>query len=106
MTFEDDIIRMAREAGYGWSTADMHFPALERFAALVAAHERNKMARWMMEKGYATGHGDTIEDMLKELDWQARESERKACAADAEWCIQNHLEHLIPERIRASGESK
>lgn len=76
------------------------------FAALIAAAERNKLARWMMEKGYATGHGDTIEDLLKELDWQIRESERKVCAADAEWCIQNHLEHLIPERIRARGESK
>lgn len=36
----EDIIRMAREAGYGWSMADMHFPALERFAALVAAAEQ------------------------------------------------------------------
>ena len=29
------------------------------------------------------------------------QDEREACAADADWCIQNHLEHLIPERIRA-----
>lgn len=29
--------------------------------------------------------------------------ERKAIAADADWCVQNHLEHLIPERIRARG---
>jgi hypothetical protein len=36
----DDMIRMAREAGYGWSMADMHFPALQRFAALVAAAEQ------------------------------------------------------------------
>jgi len=27
--------------------------------------------------------------------------ERKICAEIAEWCIQNHLEHHIPERIRA-----
>ena len=33
----DDIIRMAREAGYGDAMADLHAPALERFAALVAA---------------------------------------------------------------------
>lgn len=130
----DEIIRMARESGcikpshpmLQWSFDDSQ---LERFAALVAAAERkcvvdeltiaymdghakgtaaerNKLATWMMEKGYATGHGDTIEDMLKELDWQIRESERKTCATDAEWCVQNHLEHLIPERIRARGESK
>lgn len=41
----DDIIRMAREAGYGWSLTDMHAPALERFAALVAAAEREACAK-------------------------------------------------------------
>lgn len=25
------------------------------------------IALWMMERGYATGHGDTIEDLLSEL---------------------------------------
>lgn len=29
------------------------------------------------------------------------QDEREAIAADADWCIQNNLEHLIPERIRA-----
>jgi hypothetical protein len=32
-------------------------------------------------------------------------AEREACAFDAEWCIQNHLEHLIAERIRARGNT-
>ena len=31
--------------------------------------------------------------------------ERKACAEIAEWCIENHLEHHIPERIRARGNA-
>jgi hypothetical protein len=31
----------------------------------------------MTERGYATGHGDTIEDLLTELDWQIREQERE-----------------------------
>jgi len=31
--------------------------------------------------------------------------EREACAADADWCIQNHLEHFIPERIRARSNT-
>jgi hypothetical protein len=30
----------------------------------------NKLADWMMKRGYLTGHGDTIEDLLQELDWQ------------------------------------
>jgi hypothetical protein len=91
----EDIIRMAREAGAernsdfpDWSFEDED---LERFAALVAAAEREKVARWMMERGYSTGHGDTTEDLLQELDWQIAENwnralingittEREACA--------------------------
>lgn len=38
----DDITRMAREAGYSWS---MHISALERFAELVAAAEREACAK-------------------------------------------------------------
>lgn len=42
------------------------------------------VAKWMIDRSYATGHGDTIEDLLKELEWQIRESEREACAKVAE----------------------
>jgi hypothetical protein len=31
------------------------------------------VARWMGARGYATGHGDTIEDLLYELEGQVRE---------------------------------
>ena len=81
----DDILRMAREAGLAeglsdtlrgevlvWDAETKH---LERFAALVAAAEREKVARWMRERGYATGHGDTVEALLGEL----RTQEREAC---------------------------
>lgn len=116
----DEVTRMAREAGYGWSLADMHFPALMRFAALVAAAERNKLAEWMMEQGYATGHGDNMEEMLNELDWQIRESEREACAKLCEDAISSiwefHPEYVnevgrnvctnLAAAIRARGESK
>jgi hypothetical protein len=84
----DDIIRMAREAG--WKRVGHNpetgpaFPVLverlERFAALVAAHEREKVAAWMLARSYATGHGDTVEDLLDELEWQVAEKEREACA--------------------------
>ena len=51
----------------------------------------NKVADWMMQRGYATGHGETMEDLLAELDWQIAENwnramingietEREACA--------------------------
>lgn len=34
---------------------------------------REAVAAWMLKNGYATGHGDTIEDMLGELVAQAKE---------------------------------
>ena len=105
----DDVIRMAREAGItnelivsGWGEHWIDIPIqLERFANLVAAAEREKVAQWMMQRGYATGHGDTIEDLLAELDWQIAENwnramingmktEREACA---KVCDELVLEH-------------
>ena len=79
----EEIIKLARQAGaiFGnMEEAAAVAPIFERFAALVAAAEREKVAAWMMERGYATGHGDTIEDLLHELEWQIREQEREACA--------------------------
>lgn len=32
-----------------------------------------KVALWMIERGYATGHGDRVEDMLGELEARARD---------------------------------
>jgi predicted TIM-barrel fold metal-dependent hydrolase len=76
----DDIIRLAREAGIvDWSLhgrLESKEEALERFAALVTAAEREKVAAWMIERDYATGHGDTIEGLLKALEWQAKERAR------------------------------
>jgi len=77
---KEDIIRMAREAGFADGVVDIvGFEGFANFANLVAAHEREKVAKWMSERGYATGHGDTIEDLLKEIDWQAAERERETC---------------------------
>jgi hypothetical protein len=68
---------------------------------LAQADERNKLAAWMLAQGYATGHGDTIEDLLKELEWQVRESEREACAKwyeNAGWLLD---ESDVADAIRA-----
>ena len=32
--------------------------------------QREALATWMLHNGYATGHGDTINDLLAELDEQ------------------------------------
>lgn len=101
----EDIIRMAREAGaYPAANTDralllLSESHLERFAALVAAAERNKLATWMLTKGYATGHGDTVEDLAREVEWQVRESEREACAKMVE-----PLDESLADEIRARGE--
>ena len=113
----DDIIKMAKEAKlpYEYDTGRVvHLKELERFAALVAATEREKVAAWMMARGYATGHGDTIEDLLQELDCQIAENwnraliagittEREACAKlfDCEVWAYDYRE--IASAIRARG---
>ena len=43
-----------------------------------------KVSEWMMDKGYATGHGTSVGDLLQELEWQVAEREREACAKLAE----------------------
>jgi hypothetical protein len=135
----EDIIAMAREAAQmpQWSDRALEvyglrdMAMLERFAALVAdaeakrmhaegmvtvghmrqqiAAERNKVASWMMAQGYATGHGDTTEDLLKELEWQVRESERNACAAIARrWDVDHPASNYggcIANLIEARGQA-
>lgn len=80
-----DIIRMAQEAGIVVTGE-----AVWKLCELVAAAERNKVAQWMIDHSYATGHGDTVEDLLRELEWQVRESERNACAAIAKQWDTDH----------------
>ena len=87
----EEIIRMAREAGvraakllheFGTEGAlcdseIQDLRAAERLAkaayAAGAAAERNILAAWMIQFGFATGHGDTTEALLQELDWQIAE---------------------------------
>lgn len=81
---KDDIIRMAREAGIPETATEGVFIANSDDLGRLIAAEREKVARWQIGSGYTTGHGDTIEDLLVELEWQVRESEREACARVAE----------------------
>lgn len=53
------------------------------FAQGVAA-EREKVAHWMITACYATGHGETTEDLLRELAWQMDERIAQAVAAERE----------------------
>jgi hypothetical protein len=38
------------------------------------------VAKWMLANGFATGHGDTIQDLLAELKGEIAEREKKAVA--------------------------
>jgi hypothetical protein len=110
---QEDIIRMAREAGLYFKDDDMiceWLNELRCFAELVRAAERNKVAAWMIAQGFATGHGDTMEGLLKELEWQVRKSEREACAKLA-WTTPEPDDEYVPLRmaisdaIRARGQA-
>ena len=93
---QDEIIRMAREAGFEYAVDNERW---YRFAALVAAHEREKALR--------QEHG--VPDTVSPLDFvvgsvkQAVLAEREACAKVCEenkwgqggWCA---------KAIRARGE--
>ena len=42
------------------------------------AEARESVAQWMIAQGFATGHGDTIKDLLGEITWQVREIRERA----------------------------
>jgi len=84
------------------------------------AAERKKLAQWMIDRGYATGHGDTVEDLLQELEWQIAENwtrgmvngveaEREACAAIArQWDVEHPVSNYggcIANLIEARGQT-
>lgn len=105
---QDEIIEMAKEAGggmlHGGEFALFGNEKLKAFAKLVAAKEREKVAKWQIGSGYSTGHGETIEDLLVELEWQVRESEREACAKVCEQ-YKGYGGNLFAPAIRARGQA-
>jgi len=120
MTRTNDIIRMAREAGFTPQRDEWVFiEMLESFAALVAAAERNKLASLMIAQGYATGHGDTMEGLLEELEreigfdkaelWikrinEAVLAEREACAVLCDQLSDSSRDLRFGAAIRARGQ--
>ena len=68
----------------------------------MTKQELSKAIIWMMDKGYATGHGDSVVDLLQELEWQVAEREREACAKVVEAGVLGHGE--CAAAIRARGK--
>jgi len=102
---DEEIIEIGVQSGMNPAimTLDGNFKLLKTFAKLVAENEREAVANWIMGKGFATGHGDTIVDMLDELEWQVAERECEACAKIAEEPWQGSSK-AIAEQIRARGQ--
>ena len=85
----EDLITIARKHGDevssgGKVTYEFDSWGLTDFAEELEAAEREKLAQWMIERGYATGHGDTTEDLLAELDWQIAENWTRAMVKGVE----------------------
>ena len=103
---QEDIHFVARGL-YGTGATEQEI----RFATLIAAAQREKVAQWMHGLGYATGHGDTIEDLLDHLGAQIAEkmkAEREACAKYVEQCSlpDSYSEACLPDianELRARG---
>jgi hypothetical protein len=76
----EEVINLAEEAlsirmeDKVWTMSTTH---LEHFANAIANNQRAKLALWMMSQGYATGHGESIEKLLEELEWQICEKLEK-----------------------------
>ena len=75
----------------------------------MTKQELAKAIVWMMDKGYATGHGDSVVNLLQELEWQAAEREREACAkiVEADGLARGDEGLVLIKaagRIRARGE--
>jgi hypothetical protein len=98
----DDIIRMAREAGGGTTWWPLHSGTLERFAALVAAKEREACEElWEQLR--------IKDDQIRDVIEASVAVEREACAQIA---LQWDKEHpstnfggCIARSIRARGQA-
>lgn len=66
----------------------------------VAAQVQEQIAQWMITHSYATGHGDTIEDLLSELIGQVRAEtvEESAKVAD------RHTDPLFSDAYRIAAD--
>ncbi len=67
--------------------------------------ERAEVARWMIKNGFATGHGDTITDLLSELSWQVTERVDKARRSMREEAAKWHDDKVVhlEEKIKENN---
>ena len=67
MTYEEGLTSRIGTHGPGcYMWGPNHYECLKAEVARL----REALAGWMLKNSYATGHGDTFDDLLSELDWQ------------------------------------
>ena len=98
---QDEIIRMAREAGLFNQTSPYHIDQIqtvERFAALVAAHERERVMNEPLTKA-----------MWDRFESEIRANEREACAKVCEEISINnygHCDGTVPAACAAAIQAR
>ena len=99
-----------QEPDEGVAMAD-YMAIVEKYAFLKASAvkaEREVVANWIMDKGFATGHGDSIVDLLDQLEWQIAEKEREERAKLCEeMAVKDNLTNyykVAANAIRARGQ--
>ena len=55
------------------SLPDRMADIIERAMRKLLDAQLEQVSSWMTEHSFATGHGDTVADLLKELNWQMAE---------------------------------
>ena len=51
----------------------MSGPDWQEIAKELGTSDKERLAIWMIQHGFATGHGDTLDDLLHEMSWQIAE---------------------------------
>jgi hypothetical protein len=83
MVNRDELIAIARSLGMTRAGSS---------GQVVFNDELEKLAQIFYKRGYDLA--------IEEIEAAVR-NENEACAKVSEWCIQNYLEHVTPEQIRA-----
>lgn len=90
-------MEMTRFSDEAWAIASQYSSVLAsetrdlgRQIDAALFNSKSEVALWMMGHGYATGHGDTISDMLDELESQI------VIASNLQLTITSH-EHPSPQ---------
>jgi hypothetical protein len=56
---------------------------------------KEKLAAWMISNSLATGHGDSLDDLFEELDWQFREIRAENARLKKQNDEPNHFSGLL-----------